>query len=214
MNDRYYSTIDTLLLDFDLALRTLFGQPKITDRPNPTENIEETGLDERQRDHIARLLRIDHTGEVCAQGLYQGQALTAHDPGVRDAMEQSADEENDHLAWCQQRIEELGGRTSLLNPLWYAGSLAIGATAGLAGDHWSLGFVGETERQVEAHLRSHLDEIPPEDRRSRAILEQMKIDEIEHSEKAMHHGGAELPAPVKLAMKLASKVMTKSVYYL
>jgi ubiquinone biosynthesis monooxygenase Coq7 len=214
MSDRHYNTADTLLLSFDQALRTLFGQPKVTGRPNPAERIEETELDERQRDHIARLLRIDHTGEVCAQGLYQGQALTARDPLVRDAMEQSADEENDHLAWCQQRIEELGGRTSLLNPLWYAGSLAIGATAGLAGDRWSLGFVGETERQVEAHLQSHLNEIPPEDRRSRAILEQMKIDEIEHGEKAMRHGGTELPAPVKLAMKLASRVMTKSVYYL
>ncbi|BAN70188.1 2-polyprenyl-3-methyl-6-methoxy-1,4-benzoquinone monooxygenase [endosymbiont of unidentified scaly snail isolate Monju] len=214
MSNRHYSTADTLLLGFDQALRTLFGQPKVTGRPNPADSIEETELDERQRDHIARLLRIDHTGEVCAQGLSQGQALTARDPEVRDAMEQSADEENDHLAWCQQRIEELGGRTSLLNPLWYAGSLAIGATAGLAGDRWSLGFVGETERQVEAHLRSHLDEIPPEDRRSRAILEQMKTDEIEHGEKAMRHGGAELPAPVKLAMKLTSKVMTKSVYYL
>ncbi len=214
MSDRHYSTADSLLLSFDQALRTLFGQPKVTDRPNPAEGIEDADLTEQQRDHIARLLRIDHTGEVCAQGLYQGQALTARDPAVRDAMEQSADEENDHLAWCQQRIEELGGRTSLLNPLWYAGSLAIGATAGLAGDRWSLGFVGETERQVEAHLQSHLDELPEQDRRSRAILEQMKIDEIAHGEKAMHHGGAELPAPIRQAMKLASKVMTRSVYYI
>lgn len=214
MNQRHYSTADTLLLGFDQALRTLFGQPKVTDRPNPAEGIPETELDERTRDHTARLMRINHTGEVCAQGLYQGQAVTARDPETRRSMEESADEENDHLAWCEQRIEELGGRLSLLNPLWYAGSFAIGATAGAVGDKWSLGFVAETEKQVESHLQSHLDEIPPEDQRTRAILEQMKIDEIHHGEKALAHGGAELPAPVKQAMKLMSKVMTGTVYYL
>ncbi|RMG32371.1 MAG: 2-polyprenyl-3-methyl-6-methoxy-1,4-benzoquinone monooxygenase [Gammaproteobacteria bacterium] len=214
MSDRQYSTADTLLLGFDQALRTLFGQPKVTDRPNPAEGIPEADLDERTRDHTARLMRINHTGEVCAQGLYQGQAVTARDPEVRRSMEESADEENDHLAWCEQRIEELGGRLSLLNPFWYAGSFAIGATAGAIGDKWSLGFVAETERQVESHLQSHLDEIPPEDQRTRAILEQMKIDEIHHGEKALAHGGAELAAPVKLAMKLMSKVMTGSVYYI
>ncbi len=215
MSERqHYSTADTLLLGFDQALRTLFGQPKATGRPNPAEGVEEAELDKRQRDHIGRLMRIDHTGEVCAQGLYQGQALTARDPATRDAMERSADEENDHLAWCEQRIEELDGRLSLLNPFWYAGSFAIGATAGVIGDKWSLGFVAETEKQVESHLQSHLDDIPVEDQRSRAILEQMKTDEIEHGNKALALGGAELPAPVKAAMKLTSKLMTKSVYYL
>ncbi len=214
MTERTYSTADTLLLGLDQALRTLFGQPKVTDRPNPAEGQPEAELDDRQRDHIARLLRVDHTGEVCAQALYQGQAATARDPAVREAMERSADEENDHLAWCEQRIDELGGRRSLLNPLWYAGSFAVGAAAGAAGDRWSLGFVAETEKQVEAHLQSHLDEIPPEDRRTRAILEQMKHDEAEHGRKALAHGGNELPTPVKHAMKLMSKVMTRTVYYL
>jgi ubiquinone biosynthesis monooxygenase Coq7 len=214
MSERHYSTADTLLLGLDQALRTLFGQPKTTGRPNPAEGIDDAELDARQRDHIGRLMRIDHTGEVCAQGLYQGQALTARDPATRDAMEQSADEENDHLAWCEQRIEELDGRLSLLNPFWYAGSFAIGATAGVIGDKWSLGFVAETERQVERHLQSHLDQLPAEDRRSRAILEQMKIDEAEHGRKARAQGGAELPGPIKAAMGLAAKVMTKSVYYL
>ncbi len=214
MSQRNYSTADTLLLGFDQALRTLFGQPKVTDRSNPAEGIPEADLDERARDHTARLMRINHTGEVCAQGLYQGQAVTARDPEIRRSMEESADEENDHLAWCEQRIEELGGRLSLLNPLWYAGSFTIGASAGAIGDKWSLGFVAETEKQVESHLQSHLEEIAPEDRRTRAILEQMKIDEIHHGEKALAHGGAELPAPVRQAMQLMSKVMTGSVYYI
>jgi len=214
MSSRHYSTIDSLLLNLDQTLRTLFGQPQVTERPNPAESMDETELDEQQRDHTARLMRIDHTGEVCAQALYQGQALTARDQATRDSMQRSADEENDHLAWCEQRVKELGGRLSLLNPLWYAGSFAIGATAGLIGDKWSLGFVAETERQVEDHLQSHLDQIPAEDQRSRAILEQMKVDEIEHGRKAMAQGGVELPEPVKAGMKLASRLMTKSVYHL
>ena len=214
MSSRHYSTTDSLLLNLDQALRTLFGQPQVTERPNPAESMDETELDEQQRDHTARLMRIDHTGEVCAQALYQGQALTARDQATRDSMQRSADEENDHLAWCEQRVKELGGRLSLLNPLWYAGSFAIGATAGLIGDKWSLGFVAETERQVENHLQSHLDQISTEDQRSRAILEQMKVDEIEHGHKAMAQGGVDLPAPVKAGMKLASKLMTRSVYYL
>lgn len=214
MNGRNYSGGDSLLINLDQTLRTLFGRPKTTGRRKPGKNAPESDLDEHQRDHIARLMRINHTGEVCAQALYQGQAMTARDPETRASMEQSAAEENDHLAWCEERIEELGGRLSLLNPLWYAGSFAIGAVAGAIGDKWSLGFVAETEKQVESHLQSHLDEVPPDDRRSRAILEQMKIDEIEHGEKALAHGGAELPGPIKLAMQLSSKVMTKSVYRL
>jgi len=159
-------------------------------------------------------MRINHTGEVCAQALYQGQALTARDPQTRAAMERSAAEENDHLDWCEHRVEELGGRLSLLNPLWYAGSFAIGAVAGAIGDKWSLGFVAETEKQVENHLQEHLDQVAPEDQRTRAILEQMKTDEIEHGEKAVAYGGASLPAPIRLAMKASSKLMTRSVYYL
>ena len=214
MSERHYNTADSLLLNLDQALRTLFGRPHTTGRPNPEEGLPEAELDEQQRDHTARLMRIDHTGEVCAQALYQGQALTARDPATRESMQRSAAEENDHLAWCEQRVEELGGRLSLLNPFWYAGSFAIGASAGVIGDKWSLGFVAETEKQVEQHLQSHLDEVPADDQRSRAILEQMKIDEIEHGDKALAHGGAPLPAPVKAAMRLTSKLMTKSVYYL
>jgi ubiquinone biosynthesis monooxygenase Coq7 len=212
MSARKLTPTDHLVSNLDSALRTLFGQPKITERPNPARGMDEADMDEATRRHTARLMRINHTGEVCAQGLYQGQALTARRQDVRDAMERSAAEENDHLDWCEQRLQELDDRTSLLNPAFYLGSLAIGATAGLIGDKWSLGFVGETERQVEGHLESHLAQVPEEDMRTRAILKQMKADEIEHGEKAMAHGGAELPEPVKKLMGLTSKLMTKSVY--
>jgi ubiquinone biosynthesis monooxygenase Coq7 len=149
---------------------------------------------------------------VCAQALYQGQALTARDPAVRKSMERSAAEENDHLDWCEQRVEELGGRLSLLNPLWYAGSFALGAAAGVAGDKWSLGFVAETERQVEGHLDEHLEQVPPGDTRTRAILEQMKVDEIEHGKKAADHGGMPLPKPIRELMRATARLMTQSVY--
>jgi len=212
MTPRDYSPADSLLMNFDQALRTLFGRPRVTERTNPAEPMPEAELSEAQRDHIARLMRINHTGEVCAQALYQGQALTARDPVVRKSMERSAAEENDHLDWCEQRVEELGGHLSLLNPLWYAGSFAIGALAGIAGDKWSLGFVAETERQVEGHLDGHLEQVPAEDRRTRAILEQMKSDEIAHGQKAVDHGGAPLPGPIRALMKATSKIMTQSVY--
>jgi len=212
MTPRDYSPADSLLMNFDQALRTLFGRPLVTERPNPAEPLPEVELSDAQRDHIARLMRINHTGEVCAQALYQGQALTARDPVVRKSMQRSAAEENDHLDWCEQRVEELGGRLSLLNPLWYAGSFAIGALAGVAGDKWSLGFVAETERQVEGHLDEHLGQVPAEDRRTRAILEQMKTDEIEHGQKALSHGGVPLPGPIRALMKATSKIMTQSVY--
>ena len=212
MHSRDFSPTDKLLMNLDQALRTLFGRPQVTERRNPAADAPDTELDAAQRDHIARLMRINHTGEVCAQGLYQGQALTARDPAVRTSMQQSAAEENDHLDWCEQRVEELGGRLSLLNPLWYAGSFAIGAAAGIAGDKWSLGFVAETERQVEGHLDDHLEQVPENDRRTRAILQQMKADEIEHGQKAIDHGGARLPAPIRAAMKVTAKLMTTSVY--
>ena len=211
-HSRQYSRADDLLMNVDQALRTLFGRPQLTERHNPAADEPDTELDEPQRDHIARLMRINHTGEVCAQALYQGQALTARNPAVRTSMERSAAEENDHLDWCEQRVEELGGRLSLLNPLWYAGSFAIGAAAGIAGDKWSLGFVAETERQVEGHLDEHLGQVPGNDRRTRAILQQMKTDEIEHGQKAMDHGGARLPMPVRALMKVTAKLMTTSVY--
>jgi len=214
MTTRNYSTLDRLLMSADNALRTVFGQPHTTERANPAAHLPEVDLGERERRHVARLMRINHTGEVCAQALYQGQALTARLPETRRRLERSAQEENDHLAWCEARISELGDHKSLLNPLFYAGSFAIGAAAGLAGDRWSLGFVVETERQVEDHLDNHLARVPQRDERTRAVLEQMQVDEIHHAQVARAAGGADLPPPIRLAMRLASKVMTRSVYWI
>jgi ubiquinone biosynthesis monooxygenase Coq7 len=208
------TTTDRLILNFDNALRTLFGRPRGTERPYPAEPLDDVPLGELDRRHVAGLMRINHTGEVCAQALYQGQALTARMPETRRRMERCAHEENDHLAWCAARLNELGDRKSFLNPLFYAGSFAIGAAAGLAGDRWSLGFVVETERQVEDHLEEHLDQVPEQDVRTRAVLEQMKTDEVRHAQVAKAAGGAELPAPIRTAMRLASKAMTRSVYWL
>ncbi len=213
MTTRKFSPLDQALLNLDWAVRTVFGRPRTTGRPNPAWGIAETELPEQECRHIARLMRINHTGEVCAQALYQGQALTARLSEVRRAMERSVREENDHLQWCEARIDELGDRKSFLNPLWYASSFTIGALAGLAGDKWSLGFVVETERQVESHLDEHLAEIPMTDRKTRAVLDKMKADEIHHAEVAKAAGGASLPGSVKLAMRLMSKVMTRSVYW-
>lgn len=210
---RRYSPLDQLLINADHAMRTLFGRPQTTERSSPAIDLMDSELGKDQRKHVARLMRINHTGEVCAQALYQGQALTAKLPETRQRMERSAEEENDHLAWCETRLEELGDRKSLLNPLWYAGSFAMGAAAGLAGDKWSLGFVVETERQVESHLDDHLEQIPAQDAKSRAILEQMKVDEIKHAQVAKSAGGADLPGPIRLAMKLTSRVMTRTVYW-
>ena len=212
MTERDYTPFDRLMMNVDQAVRTLFGAPEVTERPNPAQSVPDTELSDAERDHVARLMRINHTGEVCAQALYQGQALTARLNEVRNSMERAALEENDHLDWCDTRIRELGGRTSLLNPLWYAGSFAIGAAAGLAGDKWSLGFVAETERQVESHLDAHLADVPPEDERTRVILEQMKEDEVGQASKAVAVGGAPLPATIRSAMKMMSKVMTTTVY--
>ncbi len=214
MTKRHYSSADRLLLSMDQAVRTLFGRPRVTERPNPASRTADAELSEEERGRVARLMRINHTGEVCAQALYQGQAVTARLPGIRSHMERAAQEENDHLEWCDRRLHELGSRKSLLNPLWYAGSFTLGALAGIAGDKWSLGFVVETERQVESHLEEHLARLPRQDDKSRTILEQMKEDEVNHANMALAAGGAELPGPVKLAMQLGSKVMTKTVYWL
>jgi len=210
-----YSSLDRLIMGLDQALETVFGKPRVTERTNPAADVlDDSGMSTKERRHVARLMRINHTGEVCAQALYQGQALTAHDPLVRKSMERSAQEENDHLDWCETRIHELGGRTSLLNPLWYAGSFLIGATAGVVGDKWSLGFVAETEHQVESHLDEHLAQVPEDDQRTRRILEQMKADELSHADKAIAQGAVTLPTPIRQAMKLLSKVMTTTVYRL
>jgi ubiquinone biosynthesis monooxygenase Coq7 len=212
MPTRHYSPTDKFLMHLDTGLRTVFGRPRVTERSNPAENIEDAELTQTEKELAGRLMRINHAGEVAAQGLYEGQALTARLPDVRDKMERAAMEENDHLAWCESRINELGSHKSLLNPLWYGGSLAIGAIAGLAGDKWSLGFVTETERQVVRHLDSHLAQLSEKDQKSRAILEQMKEDEGHHATTALHAGGAELPTPIKQLMALTSKVMTKTAF--
>ncbi|MEJ2388050.1 MAG: 2-polyprenyl-3-methyl-6-methoxy-1,4-benzoquinone monooxygenase [Chromatiaceae bacterium] len=214
MPTRDYSPVDRVLMNLDQAVRTLFGKPRTTERQSPAEGHPEAELSDYERKHLGRLMRVNHTGEVCAQALYQGQALTARLPEVRRNMERSAREENDHLDGCESRINELGGRKSLLNPLWYAGSFAIGAVAGLAGDKWSLGFVVETERQVEHHLDGHMARVPAWDERTQAILDRMKADEVRHAQLAKAAGGAELPAPIKLAMRLTAKVMTGSVYWM
>ncbi len=214
MTARTYTSFDQLLGGLDQALRTVFGPPPEAQRPNPAAAISEADLDAAQRELAARLMRINHAGEICAQALYQGQAVTAQLPNVRDKMEQAAAEENDHLAWTAERIHELGTHTSYFNPLWYAGSFAIGATAGLAGDKWSLGFVAETERQVVKHLDGHLEQLAPSDKKSRAILEQMRDDEGRHATVAIESGAAALPEPVRQAMRLMSKVMTTTTYWI
>ena len=213
MTTREYSPIDRLIGVIDDAVKTAFGPPPAESRPNPARGLSDGELTAADRDLAARFMRINHAGEVCAQALYQGQALTARLPDVRGKMEQAAQEENDHLAWTAERLRELGSHTSVLNPIWYTGSFAIGALAGLAGDKWSLGFVAETEKQVVAHLDGHLARLSPNDAKSRAILEQMKIDEGRHATVAIEHGAATLPPPVRQLMRLTSKLMTKTVYW-
>jgi ubiquinone biosynthesis monooxygenase Coq7 len=205
--------LDRLITAFDNGLRTLLA-PAHSARPVPGDAVAEAQLTAAERELAGALMRVNHTGEICAQALYQGQALTARNMEARAALEQAAAEETDHLAWTAQRIAELGGRASLLNPLWYAGSFALGAAAGLLGDKWNLGFLAETERQVEGHLAGHLDRLPAQDEKSRAIVDQMKNDEARHARTAVEHGAAELPEPVKQAMKLGSRVMTSTAYWI
>ncbi len=213
MSTRNYTLPDRLIMHLDTGLRTVFGRPRVTERPNPAAEIPEADLSDTERELAGRLMRINHAGEVAAQGLYEGQALTAKLPEVREKMERAALEENDHLAWCETRIAELGSHKSYLNPFWYAGSLTIGALAGLAGDRWSLGFVNETEKQVVRHLDEHLSRISEKDRKTRAILEQMKVDEAHHATTALHAGGAPLPWPIRRVMRLTAKVMTGVAYW-
>lgn len=220
---RHYSPLDRLITPLDQTLRTLFAS-HVAARPNPAQSLPEApgfagqGPDrpgnEQARRHTAALMRINHSGEVAAQALYQGQAFVSQAAATRESLMEAAREETDHLAWCAERIRELGGRTSLLNPLWYAGSFTIGALAGLAGDRTSLGFVAETERQVVEHLDGHLQRLPAEDVRTRAIIQQMSADEERHGRNAMLAGGAELPRPVRALMKLTAKVMTRTAYWI
>lgn len=209
---RHYRFTDHLIHSFDQALRSLVPGSTVAERPAPGQ-AENSSLTVNQARHVAGLMRVNHSGEVCAQALYQGQALTARLPRVKQEMQQAAREEQDHLAWCEQRLQELDSYPSVLNPLWYGMSYTMGALAGLAGDEYSLGFVAETEKQVSAHLASHLTQLPESDARSRAILEQMNVDELHHRETALAAGGRELPKPVQGAMTLISKTMTKTSYF-
>ena len=204
-------TIDRLVVEFDRALRTACGVHQ-GQRPSPADGVAESDLTTEERARAAALMRVNHVGEVCAQALYQGQALTARSRDNRAALERAAREEADHLAWSAARIEELGGRPSLLNPLWYAGSFAIGTAAGALGDRWNLAFLAETERQVEEHLGGHLERLPPQDSRTREIVRAMRSDEAKHRASALALGAAELPAPIKLAMRAAARVMTSVAY--
>lgn len=212
MSQRHLSLADRLLTQMDRAVRTLAPGKVTHTRPSPSRQLPEANLSEAERKHAAGLMRVNHSGEVCAQALYQGQALTAKLPAVRDEMRRAAEEEVDHLAWCQERIEALGSHPSVFNPLWYGLSFGVGAVAGLVGDKVSLGFVAATEEQVCQHLESHLQSLPAEDVRSRAVVNQMLDDEAKHAHTALEAGGMRFPAPVKGAMTLISKAMTKTSY--
>jgi ubiquinone biosynthesis monooxygenase Coq7 len=205
--------MDRLIGALDQALRTLFAPPRGT-RPCPVVPAEATHLGAEEKRHAAALMRVNHVGEVCAQALYSAQAMATSNAALRAQLEQAAREETDHLAWTRQRLDDFGARPSLLNPLWYAGAFGLGLVAGRLGDPVSLGFVLETERQVESHLESHLDRLPAGDHASRAIVAQMKEDEAAHGRQALASGAAELPQPVKLAMRMAAKVMTTTAHYL
>lgn len=203
--------LDRVIAEFDRALRTVSDVAEAS-RVSPADALPEAELNEHDRRHAAALMRVNHVGEVCAQALYQGQALTARDEHARQALERAAREEEDHLAWSAQRVHELGGRTSLLNPFWYAGAFAIGTLAGALGDRWNLGFLAETERQVEEHLSGHLERLPREDVRTRAVVEAMRADEARHRDTAVRLGASELPRPIRLAMRIASGFMTRVAY--
>ena len=213
MKSREYSTLDQLISGLDSILSQFQKSETVeASRPYPAELIEETELDQDQRKHIAGLMRVNHAGEVAAQALYKAQAITALNESLRKTMQQSANEEVDHLEWCKTRLEELNDDTSLLEPVWYFGSFGIGFLAGLFGDKWNLGFLAETEYQVVRHLDSHLEQLPDGDKRSRAILEKMRDDELHHATKAETAGAKELPKSIKRFMNLTSKVMTKTAY--
>lgn len=213
MTIRELSPIDRLLAGADKALRTVAAPAGRPARDYPAGSIEEPALSAAKRSHAAGLMRVNHAGEVAAQALYQGHAAVARDKAIQEQMQHAAAEEFDHLAWCEQRIQELGEEPSRMSPVWYAGAYAIGAASGLLGDKWSLGFIAETEKQVCAHLDSHLESLPAEDVRSRAIVEQMRDEEQEHGDNALEAGAAELPAPVKRLMQMTAKVMTKTAYW-
>ena len=214
MANRQLTAIDQILTQLDQGLRTVLGNAPEPQRVSPAVEIADTEMSDQERQHAIGLMRVNHAGEICAQALYQGQALTAKLPEIGKQMEHAAAEEIDHLAWCEQRINELGGRTSALNPIWYAMSFGLGAGAGLISDKLSLGFVAATEDQVCDHLQKHLDELPESDSKSRAIVEQMLDDEARHAQTALDAGGHRFPAPVKKLMTLVSSAMTGSSYHI
>jgi ubiquinone biosynthesis monooxygenase Coq7 len=212
MGDRRLSLIDRVITELDSAVRTVTSKGNQAARPSPSEGHTEAELSAQERSHVAGLMRVNHTGEVCAQALYQGQALTARLPEVREEMQQASEEEIDHLVWCEERLRELDSRTSVLNPAWYGLSFAMGAIAGAIGDRISLGFVAATEERVCRHLKDHLKQLPEDDRKSRLILQQMLEDEERHGKNAIAAGGTDFPGPVKEAMTAVSKLMTESSY--
>jgi 3-demethoxyubiquinol 3-hydroxylase len=211
--NRQYSLIDNLCLNIDQVARALFNNPKNSSRPYPAENTH-LNISAEQAKHSAGLMRVNHTGEICAQALYHGQSIASRNPSTREKLQQAAIEEGDHLAWCSQRLQELSSHTSYLNPFWYLGSFLIGLTAGFAGDRWSLGFVAETENQVIEHLQNHLEQLPEADIKSQQILQQMETDEAKHRHEAMALGAAPLPLFIKKSMKLVSKLMVKTAYWI
>lgn len=214
MSGRQLSSVDRLLGVVDNALRSAGTTRSAAARPSPAGNIHEVDLPEKERRHSAGLMRVNHAGEVAAQALYQGHAALARDPAVAKHMLDAAGEERDHLAWCEQRLSELGESPSRLSPLWYAGAFAIGASSGVFGDRWSLGFVAETERQVADHLRDHLEQLPEKDQRSRAIVRQMRDEEAAHGAQAEERGAARLPVAVRKLMRASAQVMKRSAYWL
>ena len=213
MQERALTPLDKLLSGLNTALKTVAAPAGRPARPNPAEDVAESALTDSQKSHAAGLMRVNHAGEIAAQGLYQGHAAVARNKAVEAQMQRAADEEHDHLAWCEQRLTELGSQPSRLSPLWYAGSFAIGAASGVLGDRWSLGFIAETENQVCEHLTNHLDSLPEEDSRSRAIVEQMRDEEAEHGDNAREAGAAELPAPIHRLMRMTARIMTRSAYW-
>jgi len=214
MDDRQLSPLDRILSGIDTALRSATHSPIRAARPNPAENIAETTLSKQEKAHAAGLMRVNHAGEIAAQGLYQGHAALARDAAIEQQMKRAADEELDHLGWCEERLTELDSAPSKLRPIWYAGAFAIGAASGVLGDKWSLGFIEETERQVSAHLTGHLDQLPAKDARSRAIVTQMRDEEEEHGANANAAGAAALPAPARELMRVCAKIMTRAAYWI
>lgn len=211
---RNYSTFDRICMGLDQAVRTVFGKPETTERKNPSVGEPEPLLSDAQRKQSSSLMRVNHTGEVCAQALYHAQGLVSKRADIKEKMQQAAIEEGDHLAWCNRRLIELGSHTSYLNPFWYAGSFAIGLTAGLIGDQWNLGFLAETENQVVQHLEKHIQLLPAQDQKSYKVLQQMQQDEAQHRDDAMKAGAHVLPEMIKQLMRMTSKLMVKVSYWI